>query len=253
MDLRKCFPILILRMAKRASGKGIPIYTREIVRLREVADLSQESLAQKVGVSKATATRWESKPIIWMHQNNAERLAGALGVALDVFLSAARASREDAAAAKKLAAETIMKNKQPSGLNMSTFTTGRPVEHFHGVDAARSTQREPINREAIMAPRGGAGTFFVTVDGDCMEPEFQHGAIVLFSEPEALRGLVSGEPYFIRFKDGETTFKSVVIPTDTREELILHPTNPKYPDRRIMRDEISMIALAIGTHKPRRH
>ena len=142
-------------------------------------------------------------------------------------------------------------SKQPSGLNMSTMTPGRAVPHFHGVDAAKLTHREPITRDTIPAPAGGADTFWITVDGDCMEPEFPHGTMVLFSPSKALSSLASDKAYFVQLEDGESTFKQVVIPVDNRHELILHPTNPKYPDRTIRRDQVQIIARVVGVFNPK--
>lgn len=69
--------------------------------------------------------------------------------------------------------------------------------------------------------------FAARVHGDSMTPKYREGDIVIFSPGAAAR---SGDDCFVRFEDGQTTFKRVFFENDESGKgvLRLQPRNEKY-------------------------
>ncbi len=79
-----------------------------------------------------------------------------------------------------------------------------------------------------------------------MEDRYRHGDVVVFSIDAAEQeGIVDGRNYFIQFHDGENTFKRIFLDPDDADHLLLRCWNPRYPQRRIERDQISLLAKAV--------
>jgi SOS-response transcriptional repressor LexA len=140
----------------------------------------------------------------------------------------------------------------PSGIRPGSLRDTVDVDHYHSVSAARRDERAGEQRERATVPAGhGRKTFVVTLDGDCMEPKYHDGARVIFSMDAVEReGIVSGKSYFLQFHDGSQSFKRVFLDPEDREELILRPDNPKYPERRVRRSDVAMIARAVEQLAP---
>ena len=119
------------------------------------------------------------------------------------------------------------------------------MERFHGVSAARREDRAGVERGRVPIPAGARRRFAVIVDGDCMEPKYRDGDVVVFSVDAAEReGIVDGRNYFIQFADGENTFKRVFLEPSDVNWLVLRCWNAKYPPRRVERTSIHLLARA---------
>jgi phage repressor protein C with HTH and peptisase S24 domain len=72
--------------------------------------------------------------------------------------------------------------------------------------------------------------FAARVHGDSMFPKYHPGDIVIFSPAAAPK---SGDDCFVRFEDGQTTFKRAFFETDEKGTPVirLQPRNEKYPPR----------------------
>ena len=92
-----------------------------------------------------------------------------------------------------------------------------------------------------------ARAFSIPVDGDCQEPVWKHGDVVVFSFDAFDReGILPGKSYYVAFTDGSTTFKRVFPDPNDPESYILQCYNPKYPgERRVHFSEVVRIARAI--------
>ena len=109
----------------------------------------------------------------------------------------------------------------------------------------------PTQRVNLPVPFGMKRPFAVTVDGDCMEPKFHDGDMVIFSLDATEReGIVEGKDYFIQLADGSNTFKRVFLDPENRDVLILRCWNEKYPERVIERAQVKLLARAIYTLIP---
>lgn len=86
--------------------------------------------------------------------------------------------------------------------------------------------------------------FAARVHGDSMTPKYREGDIVIFS-PAA--GPKNGDDCFVRFEDGQTTFKRVFFENDERGRatLRLQPRNEKYRPQVIASEKITGLWKAV--------
>ena len=91
--------------------------------------------------------------------------------------------------------------------------------------------------------------FVIPVDGDCQEPVWNDGDIVLFSfDAYEREGILPGKSYYLAFSDGTTTFKRIFLDASDPQVYILRCWNvEKYPaDRRVHFSEVVRIARAVS-------
>jgi SOS-response transcriptional repressor LexA len=77
-----------------------------------------------------------------------------------------------------------------------------------------------------------------------MVPKYREGDIVIFSPAAAPR---NGDDCFVRFEDGQTTFKRVFFESDEsgRSVLRLQPRNEKYRARSVPSEQVSGLYKAM--------
>ena len=86
--------------------------------------------------------------------------------------------------------------------------------------------------------------FAARVHGDSMTPKYQEGDIVIFSPAASPR---SGDDCFVRFEDGQTTFKRVFFENDERGKgvLRLQPRNERYRAQIIASEKVTGLWKAL--------
>jgi repressor LexA len=86
--------------------------------------------------------------------------------------------------------------------------------------------------------------FAARVHGDSMTPKYREGDIVIFSPGANPR---SGDDCFVRFEDGQTTFKRVFFESDERGKgvLRLQPRNEKYRAQIIPSEKVTGLWKAV--------
>jgi phage repressor protein C with HTH and peptisase S24 domain/DNA-binding XRE family transcriptional regulator len=86
--------------------------------------------------------------------------------------------------------------------------------------------------------------FAARVHGDSMTPKYREGDIVIFSPAAAPR---NGDDCFIRFDDGQTTFKRVFFEADEkgRSALRLQPRNEKYRAQIVASEQVTGVWKAM--------
>lgn len=91
--------------------------------------------------------------------------------------------------------------------------------------------------------------FAARVHGDSMCPKYNSDDIVIFSPAAPTR---HGDDCFVRFDDGQTTFKRVFFETDDLGNAILRlqPRNEKYPPKMIPRESITGLYRAMYRYQP---
>jgi hypothetical protein len=140
----------------------------------------------------------------------------------------------------------------PPSLRMNEMRPARMVPHFvTGVAASRLVEKleeedfdskQPVSIE-------DARVFTIPVDGDCQEPVWKHGEIVVFSfDAYDREGILPGKSYYLAFTDGSTTFKRVFLDPDDPEVYLLRCWNEKKygRQRRIHFRDVVRIARAIS-------
>jgi hypothetical protein len=91
--------------------------------------------------------------------------------------------------------------------------------------------------------------FTIPVDGDCQEPVWKNGEIVVFSFDAFDReGIINGHSYYLAFTDNSTTFKRVFLDPADPDVYVLQCWNTaKYPQqKRVHFNEVVRIARAIS-------
>ena len=80
--------------------------------------------------------------------------------------------------------------------------------------------------------------FAARVHGDSMTPKYREGDIVIFSPAASIK---NGDDCFVRFEDGQTTFKRVFMEkNDSGEEVLrLQPRNEQYRPKVVGREEVA--------------
>jgi repressor LexA len=86
--------------------------------------------------------------------------------------------------------------------------------------------------------------FAARVFGDSMTPKYGQGDIVVFSPAASPK---NGDDCFVRFADGQTTFKRVFFENnESGEEVIrLQPRNEKYPPKVVKAEEVGGLYKAV--------
>ena len=139
----------------------------------------------------------------------------------------------------------------PTGLQSNLKRPARNVPHFtSGIAASRRVEK--LEDEDFQSRRPAdtldERAFTIPVDGDCQEPVWHNGDIVLFSYDAYERdGILPGKSYYLAFSDGTTTFKRVFVdPADPHVYILRCWNIDKYPaERRVHFSEVVRIARAV--------
>lgn len=140
----------------------------------------------------------------------------------------------------------------PTSLRMDLRQPARLLPHFvSGVAASKRVEKleEQDEESKLPASIEDARAFSIPVDGNCQEPVWKDGDVVIFSFDAFDReGILPGKSYYLAFTDGSTTFKRVFLDDSDPEVYILRCWNTaKYPDeRRVHFSEVVRIARAMS-------
>jgi phage repressor protein C with HTH and peptisase S24 domain len=226
------------------------ILGKRFAALRRERYLTQDEFAQRLEMSPANVRRLEQAEVGGMQVKNFRRLATLVNVSPDDLrrsIGVKETPPPDTSNAQGASQDPPVVSAQfPAGLKAPTQRDIVDVPHYHGVSAARIENRTDTPRGRAPVPTGAKRRFAVTVDGDCMEPKYRDGDVVVFSVDAAEReGIVDGKNYFIQFTDGENTFKRIFPDPDNRELLILRCWNERYPQRIVDRSRVKLLARAV--------
>jgi SOS-response transcriptional repressor LexA len=185
-----------------------------IKKLRILAGLTQEQLAQKVGVTKANVSKYEAGA----HAPEMERLARLADV-LGVSVS------------------ELMRLAERGG----NFNEGPDIEGTVPlIDWVQAGQwREMAERDQSLEVERVATTwrtrrytFALRVQGDSMEPRFPDGCIIIVEPDE---DAMIGSFVIARQNGSEATFKQLIQDGGKR---FLKPLNPRYPIMELQPDAV---------------
>jgi len=107
----------------------------------------------------------------------------------------------------------------------------------------------------VPAPTDDADAFAMVVDGDCMEPDYLPGEIVVFSPLDVQRfGPQAGKDYAVQLQGqglNESSFKRLFLDDNDPKVFVFRCANPKYPTaERVARDRVERLARAIWVSRP---
>jgi len=224
-------------------ARNVSVAGQKFAAIRRERYLTQEEFAQRLAMSAANVRRIEQSDTSGMHFRNLRRLATLVKTSPKQLLErigVAEQTLSDGAPSGDAA-------DFPWGIAEDSLQPVMEIAHFHGVSAAKTEDRMAVQRAAIIVPQSTDRRFSVTIDGDCMEPKYQHGDVVIFSIDAAEReGIIDGRNYFIQFADGDNTFKRIFLDPENRETLQLKCWNARYAPRTVERASIKLLARAMS-------
>jgi transcriptional regulator with XRE-family HTH domain len=225
------------------------IFGKRLASAREERSMTQRELGEAIGgVSDETISRIERHEVAGILSKRIPRLASVLGISLEDFRSRFCVPAP-VPTDKTPGSQSHLQS--PSGLDLTRLRTARILPEFQiGIAASRRVEKvsdHPDANRLVASPDRRA--FTAPVDGDCQQPKWKHGEVVVFSFDAVEReGILPGRSYYLAFTDGSTTFKRVFKDELDPEIYILRCWNrKKYPaDQRVHRDEIVRIARAVS-------
>ena len=198
--------------------------------LREKKGLSQNKLAEKVGVNQTTIARWETeeiKPSI----DNVEQIANALNIGLpELLISDLRFDNADVV---NITSNTI---KIPV---LGVIKAGIPIE----------AQQDIIDYVEIPKDwtKGGKEYYGLKISGDSMYPKYNNDDIVIFLKTNEV---ISGKDCAVMVNGFDATFKKVLFQNDS---IILQPYNSNYQVQMFNKEQIEQLPVKIiGIAKEKR-
>ena len=193
---------------------------------REQLGLTQEELAQRVGVTKASISRWESGDISNMRRDRIQKLADALCVSPLSLLE----DETDGLADSSL-----------SNIGAVFDDSFRMIPIFESVSAGFGAYADdkivdymPLR---IVSDAEAAETIAIRVTGDSMSPKIEDGDIIQVHKQDSVD---SGSIAVVLLDGDEGLVKRVVYGSDWIE---LHSINPYYPPRRFEAEEVLRIRV----------
>lgn len=236
----------------RASSSHVTIMGSKLAALRRQHYWTQAELAEQLDMSTANVRRLEQADIIGMQLRNFRRLAELLRVTPDqlrrwISVDSGGEDRERDLRSPALDGSTGRAVSQPPGFKPGSIGPAARIDRFHGVSASAPEDRPPAASGDSWVPLSGADRrFTAVVDGDCMEPQFRDGDVLVFAADSGEReGVIDGKSYFVQFVGGENTFKRVFTIAADPDALELRCWNSRYGPRRIHRDEVQLLARAV--------
>jgi len=189
---------------------------KRLADLRRKKGLTQEELAELLGVSRVTVARWETGKLV-PGTSSIMKLSDVLGVPPSYFFEEEEKPKWDknAEPLKGREAKVIpigVYGEAQAG-NFGGYTYPTPEEYFPTPELM--LKGLPPNR-----------VFWIRVEGDSMEPLFHRGDLVLVADPSFYE-VKEGAPVVVVNGDGELTVKYYYYDRNKRL-VILQPANPKY-------------------------
>lgn len=187
--------------------------------LRKDRKLTQQQLADKVGVSKTSIIYWEKDENIPKH-DSLVALAGSLGCSIQYLLNG---SEKDKINKECQNVKEIKTHMAPvlSWVQAGTFT------NVQAVDMSQVQEWLPLPEECT-------NCFYLKVQGISNQPDFLEGDYILVDPDVYYNDMQSGDMVVVRrFEDA--TFKKLVIETDNTK--YLQALNPEFKPNIIPLDE----------------
>jgi phage repressor protein C with HTH and peptisase S24 domain len=122
---------------------------------------------------------------------------------------------------------------------VNRVSAGYPKD-FTDLSYPRGVADEYVNGPDLQDPH----TFAARVHGDSMTPKYRESDVVIFSPAAAPR---DGDDCFVRFADGQTTFKRVFFETGEAGKSILRlqPRNEKYRPQVVPAETVTGLYRAV--------
>ena len=221
---------------------------QEIARL----GINQSEFSRRANIPLPTLRTWLKLPRSEIRGGNMEKLSQALGKSPDEIRTKLRQAyyvRGD------LSMSVPIMNRPGERLVM------RPVPILNGISASRFVEKTNLDYPPgfadryVPAPTDDPEAFAMIVDGDCMEPDYRRGELVIFSPLEVQRyGPQQGKDYAVQLDstgNSENSFKRLFLEKDDPTVFLFRCINPRYKSaEKVKRDKIVRLARAIWVSRP---
>lgn len=185
--------------------------------LREASKLTQEEVAQKIGVKRSTVARWENGTS--SSKNGLEKLAGLFNVTMDYI------------------AKGVQPKKSPPNPDvvrvpvLGRVAAGIPIEAIQEVD----------DWEEIYHPGAGNDKFFgLRIHGASMEPRLREGDTVIVKKQDYFE---SGDVCIVLVNGNEATVK--VVQKKTNGIVLIGYNAAVYPPHFYSAQEVETLPVRI--------
>ena len=187
---------------------------RKLAKLRRRKGLSQEDLAELLGVTRVTVARWETGKLV-PGTSSILKLSEVLGVPPSYFFEEETSKPKWDKNAEFLKGKVIpipIYAEAQAG-SFGGYTMPAPEEYFP-------------THEFMLKGLPPERVFWIRVEGHSMEPLYKPGDLVLVADPSWYE-VKEGNPVVVLNGDGELTVK--YYHHDTKNKMIiLEPANPGY-------------------------
>lgn len=182
--------------------------------------LTQKEVAQKVGVTEATVSRWESGEIANMRRDKIMKLSELLQLPPSVIMDLPEKKQQNA-------------NGHPGYIRIPVLgrvAAGIPIEQIEDVE----------DFEDIRAPEGSEADYFaLRIRGDSMQPLIQDGSVVIVHrQPDA----ETGEIVIATVNGDDATCKRL---KKYAEGIMLVSINPAYDPMVFEKGDVNSLPVSI--------
>lgn len=188
---------------------------------RQKLGMSQETLAQKVGVSRSAISRYESGDIGTMGIDKARLMAKALYLDPLVFINFYQKMDFDNAD------PIVMEETIPVPI-YGRIAAGLPIEANQEIDGSIQVPRDRLH---------GGKFFGLRASGDSMYPRIEDGDALLFEKTTEYK---SGDICAVYVNGYDATVKQVIKRDD---QVVLQPVNPSYKATSYPQDEVEVVGV----------
>jgi hypothetical protein len=214
--------------------------------------VNQSEFSRRANIPLPTLRTWLKLPRSEIRGGNMEKLSQALGKSPDEIRTKLRQAyyvRGD------LSMSVPIMNRPGERLVM------RPVPIVNGISASRFVEKTNLDYPPgfadryVPAPTDDPEAFALIVDGDCMEPDYRRGELVIFSPLEVQRyGPQQGKDYAVQLDstgNSENSFKRLYLEKEDPTVFLFRCINPKYKStEKVKREKIVRLARAIWVSRP---
>ncbi len=192
--------------------------------LRETKGLSQNKLAEKIGVNQTTIARWEDDnrvPTI----DNAIDVSNALNIPLEVLLG--KDLRFDNAEVVKLEQNIV---KIPV---FGTIKAGIPIESQSDI-----IDYVDIPNDWLI---GDKNFFGLKISGDSMFPKYLEEDIVIFEQCDDIERY-NNKDVAVMINNTESTFKKILV---NDQGIVLQPYNTAYDIMMFSKEQVEQLPIKV--------
>lgn len=190
----------------------------DIKRLRESLNMTQDSLAKKLGVSTQTISNWENGKKIPQSK-------------YDMILNLKKGNKDN----ETTSIEEEISNPRIPLLPVEAIA-GRAIGYASGV----------MLSDCRMIDNPIPGTdFAIQVSGDSMLPEINPGTILYIKKIQSKNFIPWGHVVVLDTLDGSLVKR--IYPADSDDCIIAKSTNPDYPPYKVYSEDIIGIYRILGT------